>query len=233
MRHPGLASERTPSQPRPSPAAVAACLICCLLAPAPIRGALRADCGKRRPSVDSGRAPQTRPDQSGRRSPQEERQVIRTPIPDLRLLDQDGEEIRFYSDLVRGKVVVINFVYTSCAAICPTMGQTFSGLQKLAGERAGKDFHLISVTTDPEADTPARLRAWGARLGARPGWTLVTGEKPEIDQLLRALLGESVGTGVHTPIVLIGNDKRGTWTSASGLTSPSNLLKVIDAVASN
>jgi protein SCO1 len=232
MRHSGQTSVPPPLQLRSSRAAAAVCLICCLLAPAPVRGDWQVNERPPRPAVDPGRRQQPRPNQSDERSSQKERQVIRTPIPDLTLLDQDGGKIHFYSDLVKGKVVVINFVYTSCTAICPMMGKSFSGVQNLAGDRAGKDFHLISVTTDPETDTPKRLRAWGAKFGARPGWTLVTGEKSEIDQLLRALLGESAGKGVHTPIVLIGNDSRGTWTSSSGLTSPSNLMKVIDAAMS-
>lgn len=224
MRHSDKTSLRS------SPVAAAVCLICCLLTPDPGRGTTQVRQGSAQPPVGPAYGQRPRPNSPAEESAQKERQVIRTPVPDLALLNQDGRKVNFYSDLVKGKVVVINFVYTTCTAICPMMGRTFSGLQNLAGDRAGKDFHLVTVTTDPETDTPARLRAWGAKLGAKPDWTLVTGEKSEIDKLIRALIGESVGTGVHTPIVLIGNDAKGTWTSASGLTSPSNLMKIIDEV---
>jgi protein SCO1 len=224
MRHSDKTSLRS------APAAAAVCLICCLLTPAPGRGIPQVRPESSQPPVGPGYGQRPRPNASTDESAQKERQVVRTPIPDLDLIDQNGRKINFYTDLVKGKVVVINFVFTTCTAICPMMGRTFSGLQNLAGDRAGKDFHLVSVTTDPENDTPTRLRAWGAKFGAKPDWTLVTGEKSEIDKLLRALIGESVGTGVHTPIVLIGNDAKGTWTSASGLTAPSNLMKIIDEV---
>jgi protein SCO1 len=85
------------------------------------------------------------------------------------------------------------------------------------GERLGKDVHLISISTDPETDTPAQLRAWGAKFGARPGWTLVTGEKAQIDEVVLALIGDIVRKGAHSPIVLIGSDVRGEWVQEYGL----------------
>ena len=151
-------------------------------------------------------------------------------IPDVLLLDQQGRKVRFYSGLVKGKVVAINFIFTTCTTICPPMGATFAKVQKLMGDR-GKDVHLISVTLDPLTDTPESLRAWAAKFDARPGWTLVTGPKPEVDRLLRALGSYVSQKEDHAPLVLVGNDSRRLWTRADGLSSAAKLVKVIDDVS--
>lgn len=152
-------------------------------------------------------------------------------IPDVLLLDQHGKNVHFYSDLVKGKVVAVNFIFTTCTTICPPMGATFAKVQKLMGGRVGKDVHLISVTLDPATDTPERLRGWAAKFDARPGWTLVTGPKPDVERLLRALGSYVSRKEDHPPLVLIGNDSRRLWTRADGLSSAAKLVKVIDGVS--
>ncbi|HKG58654.1 MAG TPA: SCO family protein [Pyrinomonadaceae bacterium] len=149
-------------------------------------------------------------------------------IPDAVLLDQDGRRVRFYTDLIKGKVVIINFVFTSCTIVCPPLGANFARIQTALGERLGKDVHLISITRDPEMDTPAKLRTWGAKFGARPGWTLVTGEKAQIDEVLLALIGDIARKGEHSAIVLVGSDARGVWKHDYGLAAPARLLKLAD-----
>src|SRR6185503_7972296 len=105
-------------------------------------------------------------------------------IPEVDVLDQNGSALHFYSDLIKGKTVAINFIFTNCTTICPPLGATFARVQKDLGN---KDVQFISVSVDPLTDTPERLKAWGAKFKAGAGWTFVTGNKPEIDQLLRAL----------------------------------------------
>ncbi|HEX8336317.1 MAG TPA: SCO family protein [Pyrinomonadaceae bacterium] len=152
----------------------------------------------------------------------------RMSIPDVELLDQDGRKVHFYSDLVRGKVVVINFIFTTCTTVCPPLGATFARVQR---EVAGRDVHLISISVDPVTDTPERLKAWGAKFKAGPGWTLVTGAKPQVDELLRALSASAARREDHTPTVLIGNEAAGQWTRAYGLTSPGKLVQLIGDAA--
>jgi cytochrome oxidase Cu insertion factor (SCO1/SenC/PrrC family) len=149
-------------------------------------------------------------------------------IPDVELLDQDGRKVRFFSDLVRGKVVAINFIFTTCTTICPPLGATFARIQKEMGGRVGKDVHFISVSVDPVTDTPERLKAWGAKFHAGPGWTFVTGEKTRIDQLLNALSASASKREDHSPTVIVINDAKNTVTRAYGLAKPSQLVKVID-----
>lgn len=155
----------------------------------------------------------------------------RMSIPDVELLDQDGRKVRFYSDLVRGKVVAVNFIFTTCTTVCPPLGATFARVQKDLGERAGRDVQLISISVDPVTDTPERLKAWGEKFKAGPGWTLVTGAKPQVDELLRALAASAARREDHTPSVLVGNDAAGQWTRAYGLAAPSKLVQLINDAA--
>jgi protein SCO1/2 len=151
-------------------------------------------------------------------------------IPDVPVLDQEGRRLHFRTDLVEGRVVAINFLFTNCTTICPPLGATFGKLRKLLGDRAGRDVHLISISVDPTTDTPARLKAWAAKFGEGPGWSLVTGTREDITRLLKALGAYTADMNDHPPLVLIGN-RRGQWTRAYGLAPPTKLAAVIDEVA--
>ena len=113
------------------------------------------------------------------------------------------------------------------------MGATFGKLQKTLGARMGKDVFLISISVDPATDTPARLRAWGAQFHAKPGWTLVTGGKTELDRLSNALGVDTASPASHSPMVLIVNDKAALWKRVYGLGSTAtltqNIQQMIDA----
>ncbi|MEN3334393.1 MAG: hypothetical protein V7641_3758 [Blastocatellia bacterium] len=155
----------------------------------------------------------------------------RPAIPDVPVIDQDGKRLNFYTDLVKGKVVAINFIFTTCTTICPPLGATFAKVGTLGGERFGTDFHLISISIDPTTDTPQRLKAWCEKFNAKPGWTLVTGQKEDINNLLKALGGFSASLRDHTPAVLIINDAQGSMTRAYGLAPPAKLLSIIDVAS--
>lgn len=154
-------------------------------------------------------------------------------VPDANLVDQDGRPVRFYTDLVKGQVVAMNFVFTSCGTICPPMGANFAKLQKLLGGHPdGPRVRLISVSIDPATDTPERLKAWAGKFGAGPGWTLVTGDRDEVARLLKALGVYTGNAASHTPVVLVGNDASHQWTRAYGLAPPDKLADLIGRVAS-
>lgn len=155
-------------------------------------------------------------------------------IPDVELLDQDGHKIHFYSDLVKGHTVAINFIFTTCTTICPPLGATFARVQKELGDKVGRDVRFISISVDPATDTPERLKAWGEKFHAGAGWTFVTGNKPQVDELLRALGASSARREDHSPTILIGNDTQGTWTRTYGLAKSSQLVQIInDAIDGN
>lgn len=151
-------------------------------------------------------------------------------IPDVEVLDQEGNALHFYSDLIKGKTVAINFIFTNCTTICPPLAATFARVQKEMGDRVGNDVHFISISVDPLTDTPERLKAWGAKFKAGAGWTFVTGNKLEMDKLLYAL-GASVSRREdHTPSVIIGNELKGVWTRTYGLARTSQMVKLIENV---
>ena len=145
-------------------------------------------------------------------------------IPDVEVLDQDGNTHHFYSDLVKGKTVAINFIFTNCTTICPPLGATFARVQR---DLADQDVHFISVSVDPVTDTPERLKAWGAKFKAGAGWTFVTGNKPEIDELLRALGASAARREDHTPSVIVGNDAKDVWTRTYGLAKTTQMVTLI------
>lgn len=148
-------------------------------------------------------------------------------IPDVNVLDQEGNELHFYSDLIKDKTVAINFIFTNCTTICPPLAATFARVQKELGEKVGKDAHFISISVDPLTDTPERLKAWGAKFKAGAGWTFVTGEKQEMDKLLNALGAAVAKREDHTPAMIIGNDSKGIWTRTYGLAKTSQIVGLI------
>src|SRR5690242_17472420 len=102
---------------------------------------------------------------------------LKMVIPDVEVLDQSGNALHFYRDLIKGKTVAINFIFTNCTTICPPLAATFARVQKELGDKVGKDVHFISISVDLLTDTPERLKVWGAKFNAGAGWTFVTGEK--------------------------------------------------------
>jgi len=150
-------------------------------------------------------------------------------IPDATVLDQNGRKLRFYTDLVKDKTIAINFIFTTCTTICPPMTANFARVQKTMMAHGQKDFYLISVSVDPENDTPAKLKAYAEMFQAKSGWTFVTGTRAELQLIWQAFSVYSGGAKQdHAPTVVIGNDARHSWTYASGLTSANKLVAVIE-----
>lgn len=161
---------------------------------------------------------------------QAEKKTIKI-IPDVEVIDQEGKKLHFYSDLVKDKTVIVSFFYTSCISVCPMQGEHLAGLQELLGVRLGKEVNIISITNDPQTDTPERLKDWAARFKAKAGWTIVTGGTGEIDQLAKAFTTVRSGKEMHSPIVYVGNDKKGVWVNAYGLISKSRWAELLAEVS--
>jgi protein SCO1 len=147
-------------------------------------------------------------------------------VSDFTVQDQNGKSLKFYTDLVKGKVVAINFVFTTCTAICPSLTATFRKVQQQLVEHKF-DAQLISISVDPTTDTPERLHAFAEKFNAEPGWTFVTGNSSDIELLLKEMGVFVANKNDHTPMVLIGNEKAGYWTRAYGLSSPDALVKLL------
>lgn len=147
-------------------------------------------------------------------------------LPDVTVVTESGAKVPFRT-LLDGRPVAINFIFTSCPGVCPLMGASFAKVQAQLGKR---DVQLISVSVDPETDTPARLTEWRKRFGKPAGWTLVTGAKSDIDQLLRAFGVFTASPGSHSPSAFVADARRGIWRKVDGLAAPSTFLLVIDGV---
>lgn len=151
-------------------------------------------------------------------------------VPDVPVLDQDGRALRVYSDLVKGRTVAINFIFTSCTTICPPLTSSMRSIQRELGDRVGRDIWLISVSVDPIVDVPEKLRALASRFDAGPGWSFLTGEKADIDRLLKALGASGGDITAHSTTLLIGNEPADRWVRSSGFAPvPTNVRLIAGA----
>lgn len=149
---------------------------------------------------------------------------------DAVLVDQNGARHRFYSDLVHDRTVIIDVFFTHCTASCPMIAGTFARIQDHLGERLGRDVVMLSISIDPQHDTPDKLAEYAQRFQARTGWYFLTGDRGEVEPTLRRL-GEWVDQpNDHNALVLVGNDRTGLWKKAFGLARPEAVIGVIDSV---
>ena len=152
---------------------------------------------------------------------------------DVELLNQDGAKLRFYSDLIKGRTVVIIPFFTTCTGVCPPMNRNMEKVQEALGDRLGKLVFLISISVDPVTDTPERLREYAARFHAKPGWSFITGKKENVDWALYKLGYYVEEKNSHTSIMIIGNETTGLWKKAYALSQSSELIKLIEGVAAD
>jgi protein SCO1/2 len=155
----------------------------------------------------------------------------RNYFTDVELTNQNGEKMRLYSDLIAGKTVVINSFFSTCVGICPIMAATFTRIQNKLGDRLGRDVILISVSVDPETDTPARLRDYAKSMSAKPGWYFLTGKRENVEQALAKLGLRAASKEEHTSVMIIGNEPKGVWKKAFGLASSDDIVKMVEDVA--
>jgi len=160
-----------------------------------------------------------------------------SPIPDVRLVTHEGRAVRYHRDLVQGRTVVINFTFSTCENFCPITMPNLAQLQKLLGDRVGRDIHFHSITLDPQGDTPPLLRKYAANLGAGPGWTFLTGDEAEITRLRRRLgvynpdPEQDADRTQHAGVVVYGNDAINRWGSMPGLIRPEQMASAVLLVA--
>jgi len=160
--------------------------------------------------------------------------VSRSPaekyFSDVELINQDGQKMRFYSDVLKDKVVIINTFFITCTSVCPPLNRNMEKVQEALGDRLGKDAFLVSISVDPAADTPTRLKEYSRRFHARPGWIFLTGKKENVDWALYKLGQYVEARDDHTTIIIIGNEPKGLWKKAFGLAKPDELVKIVEDV---
>ncbi|MBC7513855.1 MAG: SCO family protein [Herminiimonas sp.] len=140
------------------------------------------------------------------------------------LTTQDGKQVRFYDDLLKGKSVAINVIYTSCTDECPLETARMSEVQRLLGARMGRDILFYSISIDPEHDTPAVLKAYAQKFGVGPGWLFLTGKKEDITALTKKLglsrTSDLANRDGHASSLMLGNEPTGQWMRNSAVDNP-------------
>lgn len=149
---------------------------------------------------------------------------------DVELLNQNGEKMRFYSDLLKGKTVIINTFFATCQGSCLPITRNLEKVQEALGDRLGKDARIISISVDPAVDTPNELKAFSKKFHARPGWYFLTGSKENVEFVLKKLGQYVEEKNDHYNIVIIGNERTGLWKKAFGLAKSEDIVKVVDSV---
>jgi len=151
-------------------------------------------------------------------------------VPDVQVVTQAGEHLRFSSDLLKGRVAIVTGFFTSCTAMCPITQESLANVAKLLGPRVGKDVIIVSLSVDPETDTPARMKAWANKFHIGPGWTLASGDKADVQRLLKAL-GLAVDLPQrHQSLLMIGSETSG-WVRISSWTPAEKLARLVDSLA--
>jgi len=146
-------------------------------------------------------------------------------FPNVPLIDQDGKTLHFFDDVVKDKVVMINMIFTRCPDVCPLETARLLEVQKILGDRVGKDVFMYSISIDPEYDTPKVLKEYAKRYKVGPGWTFLTGKKDDIT-LIRRKLGmydeevDNDDLSNHGVTMIMGNQRTGQWMKASPFENP-------------
>jgi len=155
-------------------------------------------------------------------------------LPNIELVTHEGRHVRFYDDLVKGKVVAINFMFATCRNACPESTQHLVEVQHALGDRMGRDVTFLSISLDAERDTPEVLRGYAEAHGAGPGWYFLTGKHDDIE-LLRHKLGAyeldpviDADRTQHTGLVILGNEPAGRWKAITALGKPVRIRQAIE-----
>lgn len=149
---------------------------------------------------------------------------------DVVLVDQYGQQKRLFTDLMKDKVVIVHSFISTCTGACPVINAQMQALQKAFGDKLGNTVHLISISVDPVADTPERLKAYSQRSGAKAGWYFLTGEKANVDFALKKFGLFVENKEAHLTTMLIGNLSTGLWRKAFGLAEIQEIIKLVESV---
>lgn len=155
-------------------------------------------------------------------------------FPNAVLQTEEGRTVRFYDDLIAGKVVVINMMYTVCSASCPPAMASLLKVQEALGSRVGRDVHMYSMSLQPDMDTPEALRAYAKKLGARPGWRFLTGRRGDMDSVRRSLgfsdpdPAEDARPMRHTAMVRIGSESLDRWLMVPAMSSTRQIVSKVN-----
>lgn len=155
--------------------------------------------------------------------------ALREHFPNVPLVTQDKKTLRFYDDLIKDKVLIIQFMFTDCEKFCPMVTPNLVKVQKELQERAANRVTMISITVDPIHDTPGVLKEYASKFHVRPGWQFLTGKKSDVDQIRRGLgvydtEDKKIG---HMNVLTIGRESTGQWLAIEGLAKPDDIVQTV------
>ncbi len=157
-------------------------------------------------------------------------------FPNVELTTHDDKKVRFYDDILRGKIVAINFIYTSCGDVCPLDTAQMRQVHALLGDRAGRDIFMYSISVDPDNDTPAALRRYMRTFDVGPGWTFLTGKKEDIVLIQRKLglrIVDLKNIRDHDTRLIMGNERTSQWIKRSPYDDPTILGNILVSTLNN
>jgi cytochrome oxidase Cu insertion factor (SCO1/SenC/PrrC family) len=147
--------------------------------------------------------------------------VARGYFTDTQLVTADGRKVRFYSDVLKDRVVLISFIYTTCTDACPMITHNLTVAKKDLGEQFGRDVRFVSLSIDPERDTPAEMGKFATKLNAKdPEWYFLTGGKADMDRILKKLGAFTEDPKDHFTGIFIGNLRTDRWRKVRPDTPP-------------
>jgi protein SCO1 len=154
-------------------------------------------------------------------------------FPDVVLTTHEGKKVRFYEDLIKDKLVIINFMYAKCEGVCPGITTNLRRVQKLLGDRVGKDIFMYSFTLKPQLDTPDKMAEYAKMHKAGPGWLFLTGTPADMEDL-RVKLGftnpdpvEDADVTQHIGNIRYGNEALERWAACPGMSRPDAIVQSI------
>ena len=155
-------------------------------------------------------------------------------LPNLPFISHEGKRVLFYDDLVKDKVVTLNFFYAQCDEVCPLVTANLAKVQKLLGAQVGRDIHMYSFTLKPQEDTADVIREYRSKYGARPGWTFFTGKPDDIEQLRRAIGFSYPDPAIdadktqHIGNIRYGNEPLMYWAACPGMAHAPYLAETLE-----
>jgi protein SCO1/2 len=152
-------------------------------------------------------------------------------VPDIEVVNQDGQHVRFNSQVVDGRIAIVTGFFTNCSSMCPFTQEKLAQVAKLLGPKLGKDVVIVSVSVDAENDTPARMKDWAEKFHTGPGWTLLSGNRTDVDTLLKSLGLFVELRQRHQSALMIGSAATG-WVRISSWTPSEKLAKLAESMLS-
>jgi protein SCO1/2 len=159
---------------------------------------------------------------------QEKPSTVQVKYDDTALVTQDGKKLKLKSEVFADRIVVLDFAYTTCTTVCPVLSAVLAKVQDQLGDKSGKEVQLVTITVDPARDTPARLKQYAAKYGAKTGWLWLTGPTGTVNEVLKGFNAYAPNFEDHPAMILVGDPVSGSWTRFYGFSDPKDIMAKVD-----